>query len=204
MSMSLSRRSVLRLTGVAGLAGAFGAVGTQPAHAAGYTKATMIARMQSWSDKLNAAKPGYEQDLEDRWSFLNKKTRSVVNGQECDCSSSCGGIAWLAGYPIDLSPLNTNYFVSHFTAAGFTVMSYSSSKWEVGDFILAPGHHVVFARDSKRWWSAEANEHGGKTGGSDGQQKGEKVGYRAPYARDSDAANGGWKYILRPSAIPGV
>ena len=58
----------------------------------------MLQKMQDWSDILNMANVGY--DKNDRWSFLDMKKRTIKWDKECDCSSSCGAIAWLAGYPI--------------------------------------------------------------------------------------------------------
>ena len=57
----------------------------------------MLQKMQDWSDILNMANVGY--DKNDRWSFLDMKKRTIKWDKECDCSSSCGAIAWLAGYP---------------------------------------------------------------------------------------------------------
>lgn len=191
MSISFSRRTILRLSGVAGLAGVLGAVDAQPASA--INTINRIPSMQSWADKLNKANVGYDQDQ--RWTFLNKSSRTLVSGKECDCSSSCGAIAWLAGFKVDLDGLYTGNFASKFKAAGFSIIDFTSlSKVKTGDFLVTPGHHVVFVRDSSRWWSAEADENGNATGGKAGDQTGSECRYRAPYIRP-----GGWTSIVRPN-----
>ncbi|MGV8848121.1 MAG: twin-arginine translocation signal domain-containing protein [Propionibacteriaceae bacterium] len=193
MSGSLTRRSALQLTGVVGLTGIFGALGAQPAHALtdpgpGSTK---LQKMQYRADELNVSNVGYDQSQ--RWTFLNKTTRTILTGKECDCSSSCGAIAWLAGYKIDLDGLITGNFAARFKVAGFSVIDFTSlSQVKTGDFLVTPGHHVVFVRDSKRWWSAEADENGNASGGKAGDQTGSECRYRAPYNR-----SGGWTSIVR-------
>lgn len=191
MTIPMTRRSVFQLTGAVGLTGALTALGAAPAHAV-VSQASMIARMQDVADQLQSKKIGYDQA--ERWSFLDKSGRTIKSSQDCDCSSSCGAIAWLAGYSIKGigGDLYTGNFADYFVSAGFTKIGYTSSRWKTGDFILAPGHHVVFARDPDRWWSAEHNESGGASGGKDGDQGGECY-FRAPYER-----SGGWSYILRP------
>lgn len=192
MSEFLTRRSALQLTGAVGLTGIFGALGAQPAHAmTDPSPSTGLSKMQSWADALNRANVGYDQGQ--RWTFLNKTSRTIVSNKECDCSSSCGAIAWLAGYPVDLDGLYTGNFAARFKSARFSVINFSSlSQVRTGDFVLTPGHHVVFVRDSKRWWSAEHDEHGNDSGGKAGDQTGSECRYRAPYVR-----SGGWDYILR-------
>ena len=192
MSESLTRRSVLKLTGAVGLTGIFGAMGAMPAQAATDPgdSATMLQKMQDWSDILNMANVGYDQG--DRWSFLDRKKRTIIWNKECDCSSSCAAIAWLAGYKVELDG-NSDNFAARFKAAGFKIIDYTDkSKVKVGDFVVKRGHHVVFARDSKRWWSAEHDEHGNASGGKAGDQTGSECRYRAPYER-----SGGWDYIVR-------
>lgn len=154
-----------------------------------------IAQMQQVADTLNAADVGYDQGQ--RWSFLDKGSRSIISNRECDCSSSCLGIAWLGGFPVDLSGLAyTGNFAALCRAAGFSVIGFTSfGQLRPGDFLVTPGHHVVFVRDLDRWWSAEVDERGRSAGGQAGDQTGSECRYRTPYLR-----SGGWMYVVRPPA----
>lgn len=192
MSNSLTRRSVLQLTGAAGLTGIFGAMGAQPAHAMTDPGpgATMLQKMQYWSDVLNIANVGYDQNQ--RWTFLDRKNRSIISNKECDCSSSCNAIAWLSGYDIELDG-NTDNFAARFKKAKFSIIPFEMKLVKTGDFIVTPGKHVVFVRSSTRWWSAEHDEDGGEKGGQAGDQTGSECRYRGPYIRPDV----GWKSIVR-------
>lgn len=195
MSGSLSRRTVLQFTGVSGLAGILGVTGAQPAHAAVApdppANSTKLEKMQFWADDLNISNVGYDQGQ--RWTFLDKANRQIISNKECDCSSSCGAIAWLAGYKVDLDGLYTGNFTSRFKSAGFDIITFKSlSQVKTGDFIVTPGHHVVFVRSASKWWSAEQDENGHASGGKAGDQTGSECRYRAPYTR-----SGGWDYIVR-------
>ncbi len=151
-----------------------------------------IARLQKAADLLAAANLGYDQA--DRWSFFDRKTRTLRPGRECDCSSSCGAIAAIAGYPIDLAdPFWTGNFVTRMLATGlFRAIRFTTlAKVKPGDFVVGPGH-VVFVRDKTRWWSAEADERGKSAGGRPGDQTGRETRYRAPYGRAK-----GWTTIVR-------
>lgn len=152
-----------------------------------------VKAMQAVADQLDAARLGYDQSQ--RWSFLDTKGRRVIAGRETDCSASCGAIAWLAGYPVDLSgTFYTGNFAQKLKAAGFEVLRFERlSQVRAGDFVLTPGHHVVFARTASRWWSANGDERGRQAGGKAGNQTGRETGYRAAYLRP-----GGWRYIVRP------
>lgn len=193
---SFDRRTLLRLAGALAVAGTVGVATSQTAKAASGS----IEAMQSVCDKLNASRQGYCQTH--RFSFLNKSKRSITAAKECDCSSSSAAIAWLAGYPVKLVASGTEIYTGNFKArlqsAGFAAIKFKNlDQVKPGDFVLGPGH-VVFARSSKQWWSAEHNERGTATGGKPGNQGGrEFVGYRKPYKRSR-----GWDWILRPPAPP--
>lgn len=154
-----------------------------------------IAHMQAAADLLDRSGIGYDQN--ERWSFLDLATRSIIAGGETDCSASCGAIIWLGGYPIDLKgTFYTGNFAEKAKAAGFSVIRFQSLDQVLpGDFLLTPGAHVVFVRDRQRFWSAESDERGQSTGGQAGDQTGRETRYRAPYVR-----SGGWTYIVRPPA----
>lgn len=158
-----------------------------------------IERMHAIADLIDGADVGYDQGQ--RWSFLDLDSRAIVPGRETDCSASCGAIAWLAGYPVDLAgTFYTGNFAAKLKAAGFAVLSFGGlSQVRPGDFLLTPGAHVVYVRDASRWWSAEVDERGKSSGGQAGDQTGRECRYRAPYLR-----SGGWTYIVRPpdSAAP--
>lgn len=165
-----------------------------------------IARLKAAADKIAAANIGYDQG--DRWSFFpgrNKKLADVldmgnkaIRTGEGDCSSTCGAIARLAGYPVDLSdPFWTGNFTARLTETGlFTRIKFTKlSQVKAGDFVIGPGH-VIFARTSKKWWSAESDERGKASGGKTGDQTGREGRYRAPYMRSR-----GWDWIIRPIAV---
>lgn len=151
-----------------------------------------IARLQKACDRLEATRVGYDQSQ--RWSFFDRTTRTLRPGGECDCSSGCGAIVALAGYPVGLAdPFYTGNFRERLVASGFfTAIKFKSlSQVRAGDFVVGPGH-VIFARSAKRWWSAEADERGKPAGGKAGDQTGREARFRAPYLRP-----GGWSYIVR-------
>jgi len=146
-----------------------------------------IAAMQAAADKLDSWNLGYDQS--NRWDIK-------PNG-EADCSTSSGWIIKQGGYPIDLTgTFYTGNFAARAKAAGFAVLKFTSlAKVRPGDFLLTPGHHVVFVRSSTQVFSAEFDENGHATGGKTGDQTGRETRYRAPYIRP-----GGWAYIVRPPA----
>lgn len=151
-----------------------------------------IARLQKAADLLDKSNIGYDQS--NRWSFLDRKNRTVKAGGECDCSSGCGAIAYLAGYPVDLTgTFWTGNFAAKMRATGlFDVIRYKHrNQVRAGDFVVGPGH-VIFARTATKWWSAEADERGMSRGGKAGDQTGRETRYRAPYDRSR-----GWAYIVR-------
>ena len=158
-----------------------------------------ITKMHDYSEKLNASRAGYDQG--DRWSFNPARDGlSIVDNRECDCSSSCAAIARAGGWPVDTrDPIYTGNFKQKFEAAGFDPISVRGnslstllSKLQPGDFLLGPGH-VVYVREVNRWWSAESDERGRKSGGRAGDQTGMEARFRGPYARSK-----GWEWILRP------
>ncbi|GAK61749.1 transporter [Candidatus Vecturithrix granuli] len=156
-----------------------------------------IKAMQKVADLLVYSNIGYDQSQ--RWTFLDKKNKRIVKNGECDCSTSSGAIAWLGGYPVDLSgTFYTGNFAKRLAAAGFIVIPFKSlSQVKAGDFLLTPGRHVVFARTAKKFFSAEVDERGRSAGGKAGNQNARETRYRLAYVRP-----GGWRYIVRP--VPAV
>lgn len=154
------------------------------------------AGMKRVADKHAASNEGYDQS--NRWSYL--VDGKIVPGKECDCSSTCGGIAKLAGYPVDLSgTFYTGNFASKMKAAGFRVLHFTGlSAVRDGDFLLTPGKHVEFVWGG-RMYSARYDERGGKTGGKAGDQTGKETGWVTLKNRP-----GGWTYIVRPPAEAAV
>lgn len=164
-----------------------------------------ISKMRAAVDKINAAQPGYDQSQ--RWTFYNKGT--VIKGKECDCSSVCGAIIQMGGYPIDLTgTFYTGNFNEKAKKAGWKEIPFKSVKdVRVGDAINAPGKHVEFCYGERKghdgiwWFSARNDEKGGSSGGKAGDQGGrENVGFGRPY----DMSKKGTRkaYILRPPAPP--
>ena len=156
---------------------------------------TPVERLQVACDLVAASNVGYDQGQ--RWSFYPARDgATVLENAECDCSSSCGAIAKIAGFNVDLSdPFWTGNFAERLQDAGFTLVRFSNlDAVQVGDFLVGPGH-VVFVRDERRWWSAEGDEAGHATGGQAGDQTGKETLFRAPYVRSR-----GWDWIVRPPA----
>jgi len=160
-----------------------------------------IKAMTTWARLMARSNIGYGQD--DRWSFLDRLAKKIVPGQDGDCSSTTGAIAWLAGYLINLTgTFYTGNILSRLADAGWRVFRWAGmGSTREGDIICAPGHHVVYEVDGGKWWSAEATEKGGKTGGKSGNQNGIETRIRGKY----DMSKGGSRscYIARPPADPG-
>jgi hypothetical protein len=192
----------LRLSGAVGLAGLFGVAGIQPAQASSVALAAKIRLMILYAEALDICNIGYDQGQ--RWTFLDKKKRQIVPNKECDCSSSCGGIAWLAGYDVDIEhTFNSGNFAAKMEDAGFKKIAFGKrpgdktdkqklSQVQAGDFLVGPGH-VIFDAGSNGWWSAIATEKGTKAGGAAGDS-GKECVFVKPYMRDE-----GWAHILRPT-----
>ena len=155
----------------------------------------MISQMIDAARKIDAARTGYDQSQ--RWTFYDRATKTLRTGKEADCSSLCGAIAHLAGYPVDLSgEFYTGTFKARLTAAGFTAIPYESlAQLRAGDFVLTPGYHVEFVPAPGRMFSARSDERGRATGGKAGDQTGREVCDVAAYTYSK-----GWKWILRPPA----
>ena len=155
----------------------------------------MISQMIAAARKIDAARTGYDQSQ--RWTFYDRATKTLRTGKEADCSSLCGAIAHLAGYPVDLSgEFYTGTFKARLTAAGFTAIPYESlAQLRAGDFVLTPGYHVEFVPAPGRMFSARSDERGRATGGKAGDQTGREVCEIAAYTYSK-----GWKWILRPPA----
>ncbi len=160
---------------------------------------TPIERLQVACDLVAGSNVGYDQH--ERWSFYpTRDGATVLENAECDCSSSCGAIAKIAGFRVDLSdPFWTGNFAERLQAAGFTLVRFSNlDAVRPGDFLVGPGH-VVFVRDAGRWWSAEGDEAGHASGGKAGDQTGKETLFRGPYVRSR-----GWEWIVRPPATLAV
>jgi hypothetical protein len=155
---------------------------------------TLIERMDAAADALIGSKVGYDQGQ--RWSYLNLDTKQIIKNKECDCSSACGGIAYIAGAKIKVGPDYTFYtgnFKDVMVKAGWTAIK--CTNWKEarhGEFLLGPGH-VVYMRSDTRMLSAENDERGKASGGKAGAQVNDEVYYRNGYARSK-----GWTHRLVP------
>ena len=161
-----------------------------------------LTKMNAYADLLNASNVGYDQY--ERFSFNPARDGlTVIPNRECDCSSSCAAIAKAGGFNVDMrDPIYTGNFKNKLVEAGFAaldVRGWSQSKLYAavsgGDFLLGPGH-VVYIRERNRWWSAESDERGRKSGGATGDQTGMEARFRNPYMRSR-----GWEWILRPVIV---
>lgn len=153
-----------------------------------------VAGLNEAADELAAASLGYSQGAVARRSHLDRKNRRIVKRKDGDCSMTCGSMAYVAGVPVNLAdPFWTGNIVGRLVASGYykrikvpTSLNRNlkalTAFLKPGDTLRGPGH-VIYVRSASRWWSAEHDERGKKSGGKPGWQKGEKVGYRNPYLR---------------------
>lgn len=156
-----------------------------------------ITAAQEAARAIDLAGTGYDQGQ--RWSFLSSKVNprlvDLVQDGEGDCSSVCGAIAAIAGYPVDLEgTFYTGNFKERLQAAGFTAILFVSlAQVRAGDFLLRPGKHVEFAYTADVFFSARIDENGRGQGGRAGDQTGREVRFSPAYRYGL-----GWTWILRP------
>ena len=161
------------------------------------TAQTRKSRMAELGRLVERQKIGYSQDTKKRWSYLDIENKDIRFGKEGDCSSIAAGIAWGAGYPVDIyGTCFTGNLDVLMKNAGWLVIKFQSlSQVRPGDMVLKKLRHVVNVLSDTEWLSAQSNEKGKRTGGKPGDQTGTEVVIRKPYLR-----SGGWDYILRPPA----
>lgn len=141
---------------------------------------------------IDKANTGYDQYQ--RWSFFNRSTNTIIKNAEGDCSSVCGAIVRLGGYPVNLNdPFYTGTFRERLLAAGFRAERFTSkSQMKRGRFLLSSGH-VEFCYSDTQLFSANKDERGKASGGKAGDQTGKEV-YFKPFF------NPGWLWVLIPPA----
>ena len=144
-----------------------------------------ISLMESLGRLVKSRKTGYTQDARLRWSYLDKKNRTILAGKEGDCSALAAGIAWAAGYDVNISGTCwTGTLDVLMKKAGWTVIKFVSlSQVKAGDMVLKKGAHVVNVLTKTEWLSAQANEKGKRLGGKPGDQTGREIVIRSPYLR---------------------
>lgn len=159
-----------------------------------------VSQLIALANQLEQSGVGYDQSQ--RWTWLDRQNKTILNYAEADCSAACLGLAWLAGYPVAIDgTAYTGNAEELLTAAGFTSTDISSwplyritSEIQTGDMLLGPGH-IVLVGTPTSWLSAEHDERGASTGGQAGDQTGQEVRWRPPYMRSK-----GWTRRLRPPA----
>lgn len=158
-----------------------------------------VSAMQAVANLIESSNVGYDQS--NRWSFYDRATRTLRHGQEGDCSSVCGAILQLGGFPVDLSdPFYTRTFAERAVAAGFTKLPYGGlTSLQAGDFVLKPGKHVEFVYAPDTFYSASIDENGKAVGGRGGDQTGRESRFTHAYEY-----RGGWELVLRPPASAGT
>lgn len=154
-----------------------------------------ITNLISIARKIKPAKIGYDQAR--RWTWLDKKNRKILDNKSADCSSLCAGLAYLAGWNVNI---NGTCFTGNLDvlmkAAGWKVYKFTKlSDVKPGDMVLKKGKHVVLVLSKSEWLSAQSDERGKASGGKLGDQTGNEIVIRQPYT-----ISGGWEYILRPPA----
>lgn len=159
------------------------------------TATPTISGLISLARKIKPAKIGYDQAR--RWTWLDKKNKKIVKNKSADCSSLCAGLAWLAGYNVNISGTcftgNLDVLMKN---AGWKVYKFKKlSDVKPGDMVLKKGKHVALVLSENEWLSAQADERGKGRGGQLGDQTGRELVIRSPYN-----ISGGWDYILRPPA----
>lgn len=154
-----------------------------------------IAQMVSAAEAIDKANTGYDQSQ--RWSFFDRNTKRIIPNGEGDCSSVCGAIAVLGGYPVNLAdPFYTGTFKERLEAAGFTAIRFNSlDQLRVGDFVLNTIYHVEFVPYPGTMFSANIDERGNAVGGAAGDQNSREVYFKKAYLYWA-----GWNWILRPPA----
>lgn len=154
-----------------------------------------IAKMIAAAKAIDTANTGYDQSQ--RWSFFDRKTKKITANREGDCSSVCGAIAVLGGYPVNLAdPFYTGTFRARLVAAGFTAIRFTNlADLKPGDFVLCEGHHVEFVSGTGQMFSANSDERGKASGGAAGDQTGREVWFKPAFNYSR-----GWQWVLRPPA----
>ena len=164
-----------------------------------------ITHMLALAVQTEGLRTGYDQAQ--RWSWLDRARRQIIPDRETDCSALCLGLAWLAGYPVDITgTAYTGNAELLLARAGFSARDITgwtvpmiASQMRPGDMLLGPGHIVLVGADG-RVLSAESDERGKAAGGQAGDQTGREVYWRTLYARPK-----GWTRLLRPptdDAVP--
>ena len=169
-----------------------------------------LSRMLNLAVDAERLRTGYDQGQ--RWAWLGGQPKpgqdpaatQILPDRECDCSSLCLGLAWLAGYGVTVTGTAWTGNAEHLLrAAGFSstdvtgwTLAAISARMQPGDMILGPGHIVLVGAD-RRVLSAETDERGRSAGGQTGDQTGREVYWRQLYARARQ-----WTRLLRPPATP--
>jgi hypothetical protein len=153
-----------------------------------------ISKMISAAKTIDKANEGYDQ-LQ-RWTFFDRDTDKLKKGKECDCSSLCGAIIRLGGYPINLKgTCYTGNFASLCKAAGGHVYAWPGlDKTKAGGFALRDGHveFITVGGKNGEMFSAHIDERGKASGGKAGNQTGKEVGYRKAY----ETSGKPWKFYI--------
>lgn len=149
---------------------------------------------------IDQANTGYNQAR--RWSFFDRRSKTIIPNKEADCSSTCGAIMALGGYKVDLTTgtFYTGTIRARAVAAGFKAFRFTSlSELQAGDFVVCEGHHVEFVPKVGTMFSANSDEHHRATGGQPGDQTGREVYFKKWYVFSH-----GWDWVLRPppDAVP--
>ena len=154
-----------------------------------------ITSLIALARQIESKKIGYDQGK--RWSFLDKTNRRILANKSGDCSSISAGLAYLAGWNVDISGTCwTGNIDVLMKKAGWKVLKFTKiADVKAGDMVVKKGAHVILALSKTEWLSAEKDERGKSSGGKFGDQTGKEVVIRSPYNR-----GGGWDYILRPPA----
>ena len=165
--------------------------------------------MGNYSNLINlintAEKSNLGYDQGQRWSFLDRKNKRIIPGAECDCSALSMGLAYLAGYPvnIDAQPCFTGTAADIMRAAGWKVSDVS--RWSLaqindasvaGCHLVGVGHMLIKTVHGNLWLSANIDENGNIVGGRPGNQTGSEVSVRELWNRHD-----GWQTLITPPDV---
>lgn len=146
---------------------------------------------------------GYNQAR--RWTYLDRVNKRIIPGQDTDCSALSMGLAYLAGYPvnIDAQPCYTGTAADIMHAAGWKIADVS--RWSLaqindasvaGSQLVGDGHMMIKTVHGNLWLSANIDENGNISGGRPGNQTGTEVSVRELWNR-----HGGWQTLITPPDV---
>ncbi|PFG16268.1 DUF218 domain-containing protein [Propionicimonas paludicola] len=147
---------------------------------------------------------GYAQEQNQRREVFDEAKRMWRAWRSSDCSFMVFAVMLVAGLTVSAwrkITLFSGNLVKVLVATGlfreidvsrYDTLGELTAALQPADAMTGPGHAILVGRGGKRWLSWRNNELGKSTGGRKGRQKGEAVGWVAPYMRSR-----GWTRVAR-------